>query len=269
VQFPNESITKLLIDAILSLTSVIANACDHHDNDNLRSVDEDTDHHAETSQDRRQLKEIPKKFVMDGIEFPSQEAFIKSGARCGTKDLTEEEREKEKNDIAEYRAKNPNVSRSIENITIDVVFNVIYSIFFGGRLSQGDIEAQMDVLNEAFASSGFSFNLREVQYYRKLSWFTSCANNQSFKESIRRGSTDGRDVLYIYTCNPTGGILGYAYLPSVIGDGVPLERDGVVLRYSSLPGGSSAPYNEGVTATHEVGHWLGLYHTFSVSKMRY
>ncbi len=53
------------------------------------------------------------------------------------------------------------------------------------------------------------------------------------------------------------GILGYAQFP-----GGTAATDGVVIGYNYFgnTGTVSSPYNKGRTATHEVGHWLNLYH---------
>lgn len=69
--------------------------------------------------------------------------------------------------------------------------------------------------------------------------------------------------LNIWVCDIGGGILGYAQFPG----GNP-NTDGVVLLYSSLPGGSATNYNQGRTATHEVGHYLNLRHIWGDGRCR-
>ena len=144
---------------------------------------------------------------------------------------------------------------------IPVYFHVIRR---GTGISNGDvpdsqIAQQISVLNAAFAPTGWSFNLVATTRTTNSTWYTNCYGSaeSSMKNALRQGSADD---LNIYSCAPGGGILGYATFPSSY-NGQP-KLDGVVVLYSSLPGGSAAPYNEGDTATHEVGHWMGLYHTF-------
>jgi hypothetical protein len=162
--------------------------------------------------------------------------------------------------------------------TVPVAFHVINK---GTKKQQGNvprvqIEAQIDVLDEAFASSGFDFELVEVTRTNQPQWFNLIPANGA-EPRLFRGS--GKEVkmkkalhqgdartLNIYTASLGQFLLGWAYLPWDFTDAVskPLPRfyDGVVLDYRSLPGGAFVNYGEGDTGTHEVGHWLGLFHTF-------
>jgi len=144
-------------------------------------------------------------------------------------------------------------------LVIETYFHVIYS-GNSGNLSDSKVAAQMDVLNAAFAGSEVSFVLQEITRTENASWYTMGYGSQAeaaAKAFLRRGDAA---TLNIYSANPGGGLLGWATFPSSYASKP--SADGIVILDESVPGGSAAPYNEGDTATHEVGHWMGLYHTF-------
>jgi hypothetical protein len=146
--------------------------------------------------------------------------------------------------------------------TINVYMHVINR---GAGIANGDvpdtqIQAQIAVLNAAYAPTGYSFVLASVDRTTNATWYGMSPGSgaeRTAKAALRQGTADD---LNIYTANPGGGLLGWATFPSDFAKNP--KADGVVILFSSAPGGSAAPYDLGDTATHEIGHWMGLYHTF-------
>ena len=130
----------------------------------------------------------------------------------------------------------------------------------GGAVLDQQIADQLAVLNAAYAGAGFSFSLISTDDVNNSTWYTTINGTTSetqMKTTLHKG---GSNALNIYSNNPDGGLTGWATYPWDYASAPTM--DGVVILYATVPGGSAAPYNLGDVATHEVGHWLGLYHTF-------
>ncbi|MCY0994289.1 zinc metalloprotease [Nannocystis sp. ILAH1] len=153
-------------------------------------------------------------------------------------------------------------SQTIEGAraAIPVWFHVIRNNAGQGDVSDQQINAQLNLLNSTYAGTGFAFALAGVDRTNNNSWYTMASGSSAevqAKNALRRG---GKETLNIYTGNIGQGLLGWATFPSQYNSNP--KYDGVVILNASLPGGSAVPYNLGMTGVHEVGHWMGLYHTF-------
>lgn len=171
-------------------------------------------------------------------------------------------------------------------VTIPVVFHVVYNTA-AQNISDAQCFAQLAQLNLDYARlntdasntpavwQGLCSNTN-VQFCMAQRTPTGAATNGierrqttttsfSTNDNVKRYANGGLDAwsstsyLNLWVCNLSGGVLGYAQFP-----GGAAATDGVVLLYSSvgsmLQPGTASPYNLGRTATHEVGHWLNLYH---------
>lgn len=199
------------------------------------------------------------------IKIRHADGSVHDGLRCGTRDHTPAERAVIEQTLRSHRqAKTGLVATG--PITIPVAFHVVTKIGKGrnpgviGEVSDAQINDQIAVLNAAYAGRGFSFVRATVTRTMNGKWFDGCANSRTERDMKNALAVDPAHTLNIYSCAPSG-LLGYAYFPESLVETD--SRHGVVLLHSSLPGGSSTNYNEGDTATHEVGHYLGLAHTFA------
>ncbi|MDO7874892.1 GEVED domain-containing protein [Hymenobacter sp. ASUV-10] len=169
-------------------------------------------------------------------------------------------------------------------ITIPVVVHVLYNTT-AQNISDAQIQSQIDVLNadfqklnsdassvpSAFASLaanpsiGFVLAKRDPSgnattgIERKQVTQTSWGTDDKMKKTTTGGlnAWPSGSYLNLWVCNLSGGVLGYAQFP-----GGATATDGVVILTTAFGKGGSAtaPFNLGRTGTHEVGHWLNLYH---------
>eukprot|EP00245_Coleochaete_scutata_P005289 TRINITY_DN18732_c0_g1_i1.p1 TRINITY_DN18732_c0_g1~~TRINITY_DN18732_c0_g1_i1.p1 ORF type:complete len:502 (+),score=53.98 TRINITY_DN18732_c0_g1_i1:152-1657(+) len=157
--------------------------------------------------------------------------------------------------------------------TIPVNFIVVVPSS-GNLVNDDNIAAQMEKLKSGFAGTGFAFKLNSTLYIQSNTWFTAEHNSDTdifFKDTYRQG---GPETLNVFVRKPQipglaeGYVLnGVAFFPQDLcqkGKQVSSRStlDTVTIFYQTLPGVNPDVYR-GATLVHEIGHWLGVGHTFN------
>lgn len=194
--------------------------------------------------------------LLDGLSAPiykEESLAVDStkiiGRRCKTIDDAA-------NDVSRIRKNNLRLPNT--PIEVEIVVHVIQTIDNSGFISESVLQRQLLVLNNNFSNTLFTFRHTSTDYTKNNDWYfnVDIGNTQEI-EMHKALSVNPQKVLNVYFVG-NSEYLGYAQFPWENKS----EFDGVVIYNESVPGGSATDYNEGKTLTHEIGHYLGLWHTF-------
>jgi Pregnancy-associated plasma protein-A len=186
------------------------------------------------------------------------------GGRAGVdhRDLSASERAAvEKRTKQILAAKGPRATAGATG-PVPVYVHVMRDSNGGGDVTDAQITQQIAELNQDFAggestsaaNTGFTFTLAGTDRYNNTQWHQD-KSSTTYRSKTRLG---GANALNIWLVDFK--YLGIATFPWDYAKNPSI--DGIRVQYTSLPGGSATNYNQGKTASHEAGHWFGLYHTF-------
>lgn len=122
------------------------------------------------------------------------------------------------------------------------------------------LSAQLAKMNNDYATMDISFNLVDTTKTVNRDWAIG-EDDLGMKSALRQGSYADLNMYFLSNLNPQ--LLGFCYFPEEAApDSDTFTLDGCVVQAESMPGGQIQNYNLGATATHEIGHYLGLFHVF-------
>jgi len=154
-----------------------------------------------------------------------------------------------------------------ENLIVDVIFNIFHDNE-DGKVPKQALKNQISVLNNAFSGkyskksmidSNIRFRIKEYNYINSFIYYNNCDRYDTKIPKLY--SKDNDITLNIAVCNSLY-YLGWAYMPWYFNEKNKLNT--IFIHTQSLPNGIYEEYNMGMTAVHEIGHYFGLLHTFSV-----
>ena len=220
--------------------------------DNVWACQEETgSSHVRRSDRALQSTGKGESFRVGDFTWENAQAFLDSGARCYTRSPSSDEVEEDRQRVGAWeRSRDPDYRnrRRLATVTIDVYWHTIISSGGAGQLTAQQINDSIAVLNGAYNSAGFQFNLVASDVTTQNTWYNLAVDSRAesnMRAALYKGSMA---ALNVYSVNAQDGLLGWATFPMW-----ELEKqDGVVILYSTVPGGTAAPYNEGDTLTHEV-----------------
>jgi hypothetical protein len=154
-------------------------------------------------------------------------------------------------------------------IVIPIVFHIVSSVASANNILPTMLQAQVDALNRMYNPIGFAFTLVDTTWTTNDAWAVGAGEAMDeMKRALRRGTYSTLNIYF--QSDLEGSILGKCSMPSQLGARTPAAAvdpaayfdDGCSVNSGTMPGGPIFGYDQGMTAAHETGHWLGLFHTF-------